>query len=909
MKGNFFILAVGLSLTSTANMSVWAANTGGKPDSPKAGDYAGKVVTEAAGAADNQSVEIDSNVTGNVYGGYISNSANEDNAGGNSVNIKDKVSIGGGLYGGYTSGTGAAEKNKLIISGDLTVTGGIIGGLGKTAAANVVEIGSSQTQSKISAHSISAGVGNSTESSVVNNVLSVVNVEFTKSGTYGAGLAENSSGEVAGNEASFSDVKFATSTVLYGGKNAKTSSENPGLGTGEVRNNTLNLKNVQIGRDPDNSAVVAYVTGGETSNALVRRNKVIIDGDSTLIDVLVMGGYISYPGGGFIPVDNEVSDNMVWIKDGVVTDDIAGGYAEGLAKANNNKVLIDGGHLKYSSDKTGNPIPCAVYGGIIAEAFESNRHTVSGNNVTVNNGKIDVEVMGGATLGLGNVEGNSVTINGGTINKNVYGGYAGIYSDDVYTGSTDKGDVTGNSVNIYNKPVFSDDVILYGGYSEDNKSKISNNSLNIYTTNISVGDIKNFDTYNFYLPESMTAGEAVLTLKNNSGLNLNGSSVNIGVTGAAPILQSGDKITLIKNSAVITADPGQVQYGKLQQGVSIVYDFRTELENGNKDLVTTIIGAPKGTTGQSKSPVETQAATIGFLNSGSDLLIDKGIFDAVRVAAVGEKNNPIFGAANTGKMRYKSGSQADVTGYNIVLGAARTVNNSSGQLTYGPFAEGGWGNYTTKLDSGIRGEGNTKYYGVGVFARQDNKNGIYYEGSVRYGRLEADYASGDLLGSGGDAVFASYDSSSAYYGAHFGVGKVSAVNERVKANVYAKLLYNHQNGDRAALGGEGNGEVYDFDAVDSLRARIGGRLSKEYGAGTTGYAGLAYEYEFDGETRASVKGFSTPSPSIKGSSGMFEVGYIWQPKAANDPAIDLGLQGWAGKKQGLTANINFVWKF
>ena len=86
-------------------------------------------------------------------------------------------------------------------------------------------------------------------------------------------------------------------------------------------------------------------------------------------------------------------------------------------------------------------------------------------------------------------------------------------------------------------------------------------------------------------------------------------------------------------------------------------------------------------------------------------------------------------------------------------------------------------------------------------------------------------------------------------------------------------------------------------------------MSKDFNAKTTGYAGLAYEYEFDGEARATVKGFSTPSPSIKGGSSMLELGYIWQPKAANDPAIDLGLQGWAGKKQGLTANVNFVWKF
>ena len=104
-------------------------------------------------------------------------------------------------------------------------------------------------------------------------------------------------------------------------------------------------------------------------------------------------------------------------------------------------------------------------------------------------------------------------------------------------------------------------------------------------------------------------------------------------------------------------------------------------------------------------------------------------------------------------------------------------------------------------------------------------------------------------------------------------------------------------------------EVYDFDAVDSTRARVGARVSKAYSERGTGYVGLAYEYEFDGEARATVKGFSTPSPSIKGSSGLLELGYILQPKGVNDPTINIGLQGWGGKKQGVTGNVNFVWTF
>ena len=56
--------------------------------------------------------------------------------------------------------------------------------------------------------------------------------------------------------------------------------------------------------------------------------------------------------------------------------------------------------------------------------------------------------------------------------------------------------------------------------------------------------------------------------------------------------------------------------------------------------------------------------------------------------------------------------------------------------------------------------------------RQDNNSGLYYEGSVRYGRMDADYASGDMIGAGGSKVYADYDSSSSYYGAHVGIGKI-----------------------------------------------------------------------------------------------------------------------------------------
>ena len=420
-------------------------------------------------------------------------------------------------------------------------------------------------------------------------------------------------------------------------------------------------------------------------------------------------------------------------------------------------------------------------------------------------------------------------------------------------------------------------------------------------------DVRNFENLNFYLPEATASGDTILTLTNAKGTDISGSNVNVGMAGSSSTLRAGDKVNLLTNSNGITAD--NVTYGRLQQGVSLEYEFTAEL-SGNS-IVATLAGQeekPAGkTTEQSKSPVETQIAGAAFVNSGADTVAGSGIANAVQTA--GSSSAEMFGASGGGNMRYKSGSYSDMRGYNLALGFAKAIQNNAGKLTYGPLLEYGWGNYTSQLDSGIRADGNTKYYGIGMIVRQDNNSGLYYEGSLRYGRMDADYASGDLIGAGGEKVYASYDSSSSYYGAHIGIGRVSKLNDTVKADIYAKLLYTHQSGDSVTLGGAGNGEVYDFDAVNSTRARLGARLSKENGERGTYYAGLAYEYEFDGEAKATVKGLSTPAPSIKGSSGMLELGYIIQNKDVNAPVVDIGFQGWSGKKQGFSGNINFIWKF
>lgn len=898
MNKKVLTMAVMAAVCGMAAAPVWAANSGGTVN----GD--GKFVGNN-GAADNRllidedlSQEIISGLgTGNdkVHNNSIEVSAgiiDERIIGGMSEGDGDidsnSITISGGsmkrrVYGAYTEGSGAVTNNKVIISGSMTemnrdpVTGALSIGSGTVAYNSVTISGTAEINRKVFGANIEAsGSGDLIDNSVMISGGSIRG-EVYGAYTEGDGAVTNNSVTISGSAAEVDREVHGAYTE----------------GSGIVAYNSVTLTDGLL-----NGEVYG---GASTKNGIAEYNS-----------VTVSGGTINMSATGGVSVNNVARYNNVTVTGGTIKGFIAGGMSE--SNAIENKVMISGGNIggyvcgaeSRDGSATGNEVIISgtptfesaygtnIYGASTLDGnITGNKVTISGRPVfNFNDPDKNVKIYGGYVDRAGDVTGNSVEINGDmnfTEALEIYGGYGGT------------GAVTGNSVTISGRPTFAADSVIYGGYSVS--GEVSGNILNIKSTGITVSNIKNFDVYNFYLPDTMQADDVLLTVTGGSSheqTDLKGSSVNVGITGSAPALKSGDNVTLLQNANGILAD-GTTVYGKMTQGVSLEYDFTTVLQNGDS-LVTTIIKS--GISDDTKSLVETQAAAAGFINSGADMLVSSGITSMSKVTSA--EDNAIFGAMSGGSMRYDTGSHADVKGYNFALGMGKAVANNAGRLTFGPFVEYGYGDYTSYLDNGVRGDGKTKYYGVGVLARQDDKSGVYYEGSLRYGRMDADYASNDL---GTAGIHSSYDSSSAYYGAHLGIGKVTGLNDTTKADVYAKLLYTHQNGDSVTLQGEGNGEVYDFDAVDSTRARVGARVSKAYSERGTGYVGLAYEYEFDGEARATVKGFSTPAPSIKGSSGLVELGYILQPQGVNDPTINIGLQGWGGKKQGFTGNVDFVWTF
>ena len=953
MNKKVLTMAVMAAVCGMAAAPVWAANSGGTVN----GD--GKFVGNN-GAADNRLL-IDEDSRQEIISGLgtgndkVQNNSIEVSAGTISEKIiggmsegdgdidANSINISGGkmsdvVYGAYTEGSGAVTNNKVIISGGMAemsrdpVAGALSLGSGTVAYNSVAATGGhfyaifgGGSAEGIAEYNSVTVKGDTIIDGRVAGGLAVEGVARHNSVTI-SGTAEIKEGVFGGTVDSGGDpADLIDNSVMISGGSIR--GEVYGAyteGDGAVTNNSVTISGsaAEVDREvfgayTEGSGIVAYNSVTLTDGLI---NREVYGGASTkngiaeYNSVTVSGGTINMSATGGVSVNNVARYNNITVTGGTIKGFIAGGMS-GI-NAIENKVMISGGNIggdvygadsKAESSATGNEVIISgtptfesAYGTNIygASTFDGE---ITGNKVTISGRPVfkfddpdkNIKIYGGYVDRDGNVTGNSVEINGDmnfTESLEIYGGYGGT------------GAVTGNSVTISGRPTFAADSVIYGGYSASG-GEVSGNILNIKSTDITVSNIKNFDVYNFYLPDTVQAGDVLLTVtggSSNEQTDLKGSSVDVGITGSAPALKSGDNVTLLHNANGILAD-GTTVYGKMTQGVSLEYDFTTVLENGDS-LVTTIIKS--GISDDTKSLVETQAAAVGFINSGADLLVSSGITSMSKVTSA--EDNAIFGAMSGGSMRYDTGSHADVKGYNFALGMGKAVANNAGRLTFGPFVEYGYGDYTSYLDNGVRGDGKTKYYGVGVLARQDDKSGVYYEGSLRYGRMDADYASNDL---GTAGVHSSYDSSSAYYGAHLGIGKVTGLNDTTKADVYAKLLYTHQNGDSVTLQGEGNGEVYDFDAVDSTRARVGARVSKAYSERGTGYVGLAYEYEFDGEARATVKGFSTPAPSIKGSSGLVELGYILQPQGVNDPTINIGLQGWGGKKQGFTGNVDFVWTF
>lgn len=600
----------------------------------------------------------------------------------------------------------------------------------------------------------------------------------------------------------------------------------------------------------------------------VKSNKLTVTGTSVITNVY---GGVSYADAAKTRVAGAANENTAVLSGAATVANLAGGYA---LTAEKNSVTVESG---------------TVTGSIVGGHAAAN--TAKGNTVELSGGTLGtistpIAVTGGRADGAdGDASGNEVGVTNTAVYGNIVGGSAAKTTND-------------NTIML-------DRAVVHGTITGGTAANGTGNTLEVYGAS-TINKFENLQSLQFIVPETMTAAEAAanpLLRVNNTAQDITGMKLGVQVTGSNSPLKEGDEVSLLKvnTGGTITSDAALKNEVTGKRGVARRYDFdlvKTSAGDEIRGKITKI-----SVSAASKSPVETRAAESALVASGGDLLADAGMASAVRSAASAGGSFDTWASQSGSSLRLKSGSHVDSKGYGLNVGFARANKLASGgTLTFGPFVEYGRGSYDSYLDDGTHGDGKMRYVGGGIMAKFMQKSGGYVEGSIRAGKAHSDY-SGNV-----DGNRTNYESDNTYYGAHLGLGHAFTLKKGDTIDSYVKYFYTHQGATDETVYTNGVGEKAHFDAVNSQRLRIGMRFTHDAGMSGSVYAGLAYEYEFGGEAGATFGEDTAPSPSLKGSSYMLELGYRFAPKSSR-VSYGLNLSGWQGKRRGITGGLQIAWGF
>ncbi|BEU86572.1 autotransporter domain-containing protein [Selenomonas sp. TAMA-11512] len=546
------------------------------------------------------------------------------------------------------------------------------------------------------------------------------------------------------------------------------------------------------------------------------------------------------------------------------TGDVIGGYASAetdwgaaYAAARGNVVHLQGGtHAN-------------VYGGVA----ETRSHAVSSTAIA---------------------EGNTVYISGGT--------YLGSEITAGWAKRPDPGTsiARNNTIEITGAPGPLPSLIGGRGGVGSGRNILENNALIVrYTKGITAASAEGFQRFVFYAPADLAAGEPMLSLTFAAqDVKLEGAAVEAYMPGSS----TAHELTLLRTAAHITTDAATKM--TVYEGISGTLANAMYVDSTGKKLLVRRDGAFQLNEDNAKSLAETMAGSAAFLGTGANLFTDRGLASASAEAA-GASGFAPFAALGGSSMRHETGSHVEMKGTNLAVGFSRELKRGSDRLLFGPLVEYGHGSYDSYVNA-VHGDGTVRYIGAGGFLRKEQANGMFYEGSLRFGRSDMDYAADMPVGS--TTIHTSYDTDANYIGAHLGIGQQVTAKSGTNREIYLRYFYTRQNEASATLS---TGDRYDFAAVDSHRLRTGVRWTIPQKDGSL-ILGTSVQYEFGGDTSATYHrpgglSYTSPSPSLKGFSGSLEVG--WKAAMSENATANVAIEGWMGKQRGVSLKAGFEWKF
>ena len=905
--------------------------------------YGGRSVN---GPAQNNSVTMTNGSAKWLLGGY----SNSGDASGNRVEVSGGT-LSGGVNGGETT-SGNATGNSVDFS-NVTATyvqGGYSGS--GSATGNSLALHSGTVQNNAFGGYVDSGSGEASDNSVTFNGGSVTNNIY--GGMSAAGLAQNNSVTMTNGSAKWLLGGYSANGNVIGNSVNISGGTLTGVSGGESNSGSATGNIVSI----SGGTVQSNVNGGfvASGSGKATGNIVNISGNADLSTATVAGGISSsdaFTGNTL----NKNSDAAVHIARnfasvnfgysgnaniGELDSTPTGSALSGVTvNTNANNVSFDGvisGSGSITKTGAGTLILSGTNtysGGTTISAGTLKGNIASGTDLSIADSAIYDGDNKARSVGGLNGAGKILNTNGLTVQS---GDFAGII-DNSNTSllKTGAGTLTLSGTNTYTgmttvrsgtlalgSDLTSNQLTLYGGTVFDRGShnhSLDNGILSVNGANgqssMYKGDLSARNaTLNFISPVHPTQP----LLRVTGDADVSGSACNVGLAGGTS-LASGSTLTLLEvdPDKTLTANNLQRGNGIVQIGSTVAHDITADV---NLDPTTRRLNAVTAQVSPGRATDQSKALSEGFLGGlalnlqGADLVAGRGMDSAVRASSGtddAERHGFAgFGALSGGSLRYNTGSHLDMNSLSLLTGLSWGIDLAPGRLTLGAFFEYGNGSYDTHNSftnaASVDGDGNAYYLGGGILARMDFVNigpgRFYAEASGRAGKTHNEYDSSDLRDAAGRK--ADYDSSSPYYGLHFGTGYVWNINDAATLDLYGKYFWTRQQGDSVGLS---TGEHLSFDDINSSRLRFGGRFAYILNEHVAPYIGAAWEHEFDGKARATTNGFDIDAPNLHGNTGIGELGISLTPSADLPLTVDLGVQGYTGKREGVTGSLMVKWEF
>ncbi|MCL2075665.1 MAG: autotransporter-associated beta strand repeat-containing protein [Betaproteobacteria bacterium] len=551
-------------------------------------------------------------------------------------------------------------------------------------------------------------------------------------------------------------------------------------------------------------------------------------------------------------------------------------------------VTLDGGGIKWSSSSSGDMSDrlndaLGAGGGV----FDTDYFSSTLTNDFSGQGGITKDGGGSLTLAGNNSFTGALTIKAGDVS--LTGDLAtGSLAMHALTAFDYSGATAGYAASFNNLAVTGFDAKIYG---DGGALSFSGANLNFAFT-----------------PETQT-GDTFLTVEGAS-VDISGSTVGISLDGA--YMQAIRQAVLIdaQDEGLTGAPTNLNDTITVGAGFARSYDFTFAIEE-NQLLLFGLSRIGGDLSPQAKAFSEGHLADMVLLNRGGNMVAGAGMAEAIRVGRAnrltGDKG--VFGVVSGGTGKYKTGSHVDMDSFSLMAGVVASQAVSNGEASAGAFFEYGDGSYDTYNKfpnaASVKGDGKNSYYGAGLLGNMDvaqtGNGNVYVEGSLRAGKIKNRHDSNLQFG----GQYARVKTDANYYSLHAGTGYRMNLGDNSAINLYGQFFHTNEGGDSVTLS---DGQRLKFSSVNSNRIRMGGRYEWTQ-ANVTPYAGIAYEYEFDGKAKATLSGDRIDRPDMKGSSGIVEGGFVMKPAPNHPLSLNVGLQGYFGKMEGWTGSLRLRYDF